>query len=78
MPLILGYAGDDEHGVGARFGAVGFFDGGALVGNIKIMIKPATQFFGEAAKVGLADFDFGLIDEGPEWDGEVVFHGSDG
>lgn len=57
---------------------MGFFNGGTLVGDIKIMIEPATKFFGEATKVGLTDFNSGLIDEGPEWDGEVVFHKGDG
>ena len=78
MPLVLGHPSNDEYGLMVSFAIGNEFNRGALVGNIKIMIEPATEFFGEAAKVGLADFDFGLIDEGPEWDGEVVFHGSDG
>ena len=78
MPLVLRNSGDDEHGVGAWFGAVWLFDGGALVGDIKIMIEPAAEFFGEAPEVGLADFDSGLIHEGPQGDGEIMFHGSDG
>jgi hypothetical protein len=42
------------------------------------MIEPATEFFGEASHIGFTDFDFGLIDKGPERDGEIMFHGSDG